>query len=373
MASLGQIVAPAIAAILGVAPAPEKAPQRPSAAPIMAPLPKAKPVRAEEAELAQAPARAAKDDAPDTGTQETPAAAQPADDPPSDEPESPDEPARPAEAPAGEGVPAEAGPETVTTAEPQKREEGAADRRGAVIEPVPKAKPDRDSDLGALVLPVPRPKPVRARAAEGQGARLAALPSPAVVARRAYPEDPQCLAKLEARAVSFKRLPDNRKNGCGLEEPLSLSEIGKDDVLDLSPAPTLGCGVATAFVNWVEGAVQREAMDILGKKVTAMRISDSYSCRGRNNIIGARVSEHAFGNAIDIGAFRIGEGKDAKWVEVKPAPKEPNEETRFLDAVRKAACEHFTTVLGPGQPYHDNHLHLDLGWHGRTGTHRICQ
>jgi hypothetical protein len=33
----------------------------------------------------------------------------------------------------------------------------------------------------------------------------------------------------------------------------------------------------------------------------------------------------------------------------------------------------FTTVLGPGQPEHDTHFHLDLARHGKSGTYRICE
>jgi hypothetical protein len=29
-------------------------------------------------------------------------------------------------------------------------------------------------------------------------------------------------------------------------------------------------------------------------------------------------------------------------------------------------------VLGPGEPYHGDHFHLDLAHHGRDGTSRYC-
>jgi Extensin-like protein C-terminus len=34
------------------------------------------------------------------------------------------------------------------------------------------------------------------------------------------------------------------------------------------------------------------------------------------------------------------------------------------------ACRRFTTVLGPGEPYHDEHIHLDTI--ERRGGYRIC-
>ena len=44
----------------------------------------------------------------------------------------------------------------------------------------------------------------------------------------------------------------------------------------------------------------------------------------------------------------------------------------FLEDIRKAACTHFTTVLGPGSdPYHGDHFHVDVLQ--RKGDYRICQ
>ena len=44
----------------------------------------------------------------------------------------------------------------------------------------------------------------------------------------------------------------------------------------------------------------------------------------------------------------------------------------FLEDIRKAACPHFTTVLGPGSdPYHGDHFHVDVLQ--RKGGYRICQ
>jgi hypothetical protein len=40
--------------------------------------------------------------------------------------------------------------------------------------------------------------------------------------------------------------------------------------------------------------------------------------------------------------------------------------TMFHDS----ACGRFSTVLGPGEPYHDEHVHLDVI--ARRGDYRIC-
>jgi hypothetical protein len=45
-----------------------------------------------------------------------------------------------------------------------------------------------------------------------------------------------------------------------------------------------------------------------------------------------------------------------------------------LSGLRTSACGYFTTVLGPGSnAAHKNHLHFDLGQHGKSGKYRICE
>jgi hypothetical protein len=47
---------------------------------------------------------------------------------------------------------------------------------------------------------------------------------------------------------------------------------------------------------------------------------------------------------------------------------------RYIDALRRAACGWFTTVLGPGSDAaHADHLHLDREPRGRDGESRLCQ
>ena len=84
----------------------------------------------------------------------------------------------------------------------------------------------------------------------------------------------------------------------------------------------------------------------------------SYACRGRNNARGAKMSEHGFGNAIDISAFTLESGRKvsvlADWNGDRDAKK-------FLRQVRGEACGEFATVLGPGSDaHHRDHIHLDL-------------
>ena len=61
-----------------------------------------------------------------------------------------------------------------------------------------------------------------------------------------------------------------------------------------------------------------------------------------------------------------------RQVTVESMPK--GADASVLSALRTSACGYFTTVLGPGSnAAHANHLHFDLGQHGKSGTYRICE
>jgi Extensin-like protein C-terminus len=82
----------------------------------------------------------------------------------------------------------------------------------------------------------------------------------------------------------------------------------------------------------------------------------------------ARISEHAFGNALDIAAFTLADGRK---ITVKGGWKGLPEEQGFLRDVQGAACGQFTTVLAPGSnAFHYDHIHVDLM--RRANNRRAC-
>jgi hypothetical protein len=103
--------------------------------------------------------------------------------------------------------------------------------------------------------------------------------------------------------------------------------------------------------------------------VVEIKQISAYSCRGMNGDSSAHISEHAFGNALDIAEFTLADGHR---VSVQYGWRGSPEEQGFLHDVQLAACEEFTTVLAPGANiYHYNHIHVDLM--RRTSGRRICQ
>lgn len=367
MNPFGRILGPAFGAMLGVTqPVQDPGPRR-QPAPMVAPIPREKPPVPDHETVAGTTGAAASDSAavgsgtaadkaakPDP-SREAPivAAAMRNGPPPAAAAEKRDSP-----------VPGDAGVDLLSPklTYPTDRD------LGAIVVPVPRRPPDRT--LGAIVVPVPRPKPDRpppGSAANGRGTRMAAV-NPI----ERPPEDPACLNALTSAGVQFEVLADNENGACGLAQPLKMSATAKDGIR-FSPAPVMGCSATRAVLAWLEKEVQPAAATTLGGPITGIQVADSYSCRGRNNTPGAKLSEHAAGNAIDISAFQIGTGKQAHWVKVEARATPEDPEAKFLASVRKGACTYFTTVLGPGQPDHDTHFHLDIGKHGRSGTYRICQ
>lgn len=128
-------------------------------------------------------------------------------------------------------------------------------------------------------------------------------------------------------------------------------------------------GLATA--KWVEEVVQPAARRHFGRDVVRLQVAASFACRTRNNQPGAKLSEHGRGNAIDISAFGLSDGRS---VTVAQGWRGRRQEQRFLRAVNDGACQFFTTVLGPrSDRFHQDHLHLDLARHGSAGTYRVCK
>jgi hypothetical protein len=126
----------------------------------------------------------------------------------------------------------------------------------------------------------------------------------------------------------------------------------------LSPPATLACPMVAALDKWIAEAVQPAAMRWFRQPVVEIKQISAYSCRGMVGNSTPHISEHAFGNALDVAAFVLADGRK---VTVQKGWNGAPEESAFLHDVQMAACDRFTTVLSPGYNiFHYNHLHLDL-------------
>lgn len=167
---------------------------------------------------------------------------------------------------------------------------------------------------------------------------------------------PACLADLDARGVVYHPidLGEPKDARCRVPTPVKLSRID----VPLSRPVTMSCFLADRLDAFERGALQKLAMQDLGHTVVRIDHMGAYSCRasaGRHN----HLSEHAYGLAIDISAFRLSDGTT---VSVEHDWSRSGPKSAFLHHLARAACGYFSVVLTPdSNADHFNHFHLDLG------------
>lgn len=156
---------------------------------------------------------------------------------------------------------------------------------------------------------------------------------------------------------------------CGMNHPFKVAAFA-DGTVGLTTRATLACPMIPRIDAWLNDIVQPAAAAYLGSAVVEVR-SGSYSCRSRNNQRGARLSEHSFGNAVDVMGFRLADGRE---VSIVKGWRGSAEEQDFLRESFVGACQLFNTVLGPGaDAFHYDHFHLDLARHDPRGERRVCK
>lgn len=237
-------------------------------------------------------------------------------------------------------------------------------------------------DLPRFV-PVPSHRSIEEGAVEGD-AKSREMPSPPpsstkedpsrlprsagpVADHLAQQSDLSCRNALVGLGVKFRTVAPVRQGACGVDRPYVVSEISPGVALE--PEGLMSCDTALALARWVRHVVvpASEAMGE-GTSLEAVSHGSAFVCRWRGGQAG-QVSEHAFGRAIDITAFRL-VGREP--IEVRPRARDGTMEEAFQAAVRAGGCLYFTTVLGPGaDESHDDHLHLDVK--PRANGHRLCQ
>jgi hypothetical protein len=258
-----------------------------------------------------------------------------------------------------------AAPASVTAAAvpvPRLRPSAAAPVTPAAAIPVPQLRP-----LPETGEPPPRAEKPSEPPAKGEGG----WPADAVAEGRAA-----CKSLLSGLDVTYRIIdPIGGPGGCGAPAPIEVSAVAG---VKLSPAATQTCAMAAALAAWVTQDVQPAARKRLDTEVTEIRTATSYSCRRRNNGASGKMSEHSKANALDMAGFTFAKRADvtvggkANWGDGLLAAAGLSKGGSFLEDIRKAACRHFTTVLGPGSdPYHGDHFHVDVLQ--RKGNYRICQ
>ncbi|MGF9757340.1 extensin family protein [Microvirga sp. 0TCS3.31] len=173
-----------------------------------------------------------------------------------------------------------------------------------------------------------------------------------------------CLERLSKLGLRFEKRPQVQEGRCSIENPVLLSSLSNG--IEVAPASLMACPVAESLARWMTEVVSPEAERQFQSAPTKLLIGTSYQCRDQRN--GAKLSEHALGNGVDIMGFEF--AKRSPLIIASQSDNSP--EANFQTAIQKAACPIFNTVLGPGSDAdHGDHLHLDL--RERKGDYRICQ
>ena len=209
----------------------------------------------------------------------------------------------------------------------------------------------------AKVIPLPRPRPADI-----------ARPEPPAEASAEEPAPPSaCRLRLTAELAVAPSLPALVGPGeCSVEDVVRLEAVWLADKTRVAVAPPaiLRCNFAEAIVHWVREDLA-PAVRAFGGPLKSVDNYAAYDCRGRNRIIGAKLSEHGKANALDVRSVKLASGSVIELTD-------PTVDKDFRERVRKSTCARFTTVLGPGSDgYHENHIHVDLA--ERAGGHRMCQ
>ncbi len=184
-----------------------------------------------------------------------------------------------------------------------------------------------------------------------------------------------CIAQRLVQVSAYVQ-PAREINGpgiCGLTRPFRVAAL-QDGAVGFNGSYLLDCPMIAELNAWLADVVQPAAQARFGQRVVQINSMGSYSCRAMNNQAGSQISEHAFGNAIDIGGFRLADGREI--LIVRDWTRGDDQTRAFLQDVHAGACGHFTTVLGPGANiFHYNHIHVDLAMHGNSssGPRRVCR
>lgn len=172
-----------------------------------------------------------------------------------------------------------------------------------------------------------------------------------------------CRAALERSQIDFAALPDAGEGQCRRSARTVLTDA------PLSPdSPPVTCSMAAGFELWLSHGLQPAARSLLSSEIASIEHLGAYSCRRIGAGETGRWSEHATGNAIDIAAFVL---TDGRRVSVLQDWNDAGNEATFLRRARDEACRTFGTVLSPDyNTAHRDHFHLDQAPRGYSGACR---
>lgn len=229
-----------------------------------------------------------------------------------------------------------------------------------------------------------------------------------------------CMHVLKSISADVEILPPTKTEKCAVPAAVRLRSLGSNPKLVFDPPIEANCRLMAALHQWVKTTLQPEARRTLRAHVSRIVGASAFACRNVYSLPTGNLSQHAFANAIDVGAFELTDGRmltvlhgwgptrrdlaearkrsqagaSAKGTDLvgnqrlanmslasrsslkaneakagtKPRAEEPTPEAArpsptalFLRRVHHGACTTFATALGPeANDAHRNHFHFDL-------------
>ncbi|WP_249218821.1 extensin family protein [Falsirhodobacter algicola] len=192
----------------------------------------------------------------------------------------------------------------------------------------------------------------RPAAADVVSSGTAPQSSPLPRARKGSPSPKASGAICGAAGLTGRHLAPvtSRQQGCGIADPVQIVAV---QGVKLSLPLTMDCSIARALNEWVGTVLQPN----FGGQVRRLDVAGAYACRGRNNIDGAKISEHGKGRAVDVAGLTMTDGRSITVARDWNRGRDGQKMTQSY----KAGCGIFGTTLGPGSDgYHEDHMHFDM-------------
>lgn len=169
-----------------------------------------------------------------------------------------------------------------------------------------------------------------------------------------------CREALDRSGIEHSALPPAGEGECLRTDRVQMNAF------PLAPGNSvMSCAVAAGLVRWQEFGLTQAASEELGSPLEQVEHLGIFSCRRTYGSNTGNWSEHATGNAVDVAAFVL---EDGRRISVLEDWDGDSAESRFLKRARDSACEIFGTVLSPDyNAAHRDHFHLDQAARGFGG------
>lgn len=182
-------------------------------------------------------------------------------------------------------------------------------------------------------------------------------PAPAPAAPQPQLALPSCYQQLDQYGIGYQRVPDfHTPEGCGIDEAVRVTK----SAIPWNRESLASCPFALTEWDFETHVVQPSAQKFLKHRVVRLDHAGTYDCRDeRGSAHPERLSQHAFGKAIDLLGFALDDGT---VISVRRDWNDKGAKGQFLREVARGACELFAVVITPkSNAFHADHIHMDTG------------